>query len=174
MAEDIGESLVGAYLRYVQGCEFVLFNTFLPGVQGEIDVIGIRLGRPQDIYFVEVTTHIQGMTYGGNSRTVEKVREKLVRAQAFAKQRFPTDRHHFQIWSPKVPEGAMTVAFEQMRAEFAERGEDLSFVINRAYGDRLQELVAVASVDSSATSDPAYRLLQILARVKSSDGPIRF
>lgn len=114
----------------------------LPGVQGEIDVIGIRLGRPQDIYFVEVTTHIQGMTYGGNRRTVEKVREKLLRAQAFAEQRFPGDSHHYQIWSPRVPEGAMTAAFEEMRAEFAERGEDLSFVINSGYGDRLQELVA--------------------------------
>ena len=62
MAEDIGESLVGAYLRYVENCEFVLFNTFLPGEQGEIDVIGIRLGKPRDIYVAEVTTHIEGMT----------------------------------------------------------------------------------------------------------------
>ena len=60
MAEDIGESLVGAYFRYVRRCEFVLFNTFLPGIQGEIDVIGIRLGTPRDVYFAEVTTHIEG------------------------------------------------------------------------------------------------------------------
>lgn len=110
MAEDIGESLVGAYLRYVEGCEFVLFNTYLPGVQGEIDVIGIRLGRPQDIFFVEVTTHIQGMTYGGNRRTVEKVREKLVRAQALAKQRFPEDDHHFQVWTVPTPSTSRSTA----------------------------------------------------------------
>ena len=77
MAEDIGESLVGAYLRYVERCEFVLFNTFLPGIQGEIDVIGIRLGQPRDIYFAEVTTHLDGMTYGGNASTVSKIRSKL-------------------------------------------------------------------------------------------------
>lgn len=94
MAEDIGESLVGSYLRYVKACEFVLFNTYLPGQQGEIDVIGIRLGNPRDVYFAEVTTHIGGMTYGGNASTVSKVKDKLARARGFAQDRFPGDRHH--------------------------------------------------------------------------------
>lgn len=172
MAEDIGESLVGAYFRYVRGCEFVLFNTFLPGVQGEIDVIGIRLGEPRDIYFAEVTTHIEGMTYGGNARTVEKIKDKLTRAQAFAQERFPGDVHHYSVWSPRVPEGAMTNAFAVLAVEFSQRGERLSFVINREYGDHVQELIESARTNSSATSDPAFRLLQVLTRVKSSAGPI--
>lgn len=172
MAEDIGESLVGSYLRYVQGCEFVLFNTFLPGEQGEIDVIGIRLGSPRDIYFVEVTTHIEGMTYGGNKKTVEKVRDKLVRAQRFAQDKFPEDRHHFQVWSPRVPVGAMTTDFAAMSAEFEVRGERLNFVMNQAYGDAVQELITVARGNSKATSDPAFRLLQVLVRVKTADGPL--
>jgi Holliday junction resolvase-like predicted endonuclease len=170
MAEDIGESLVGAYLRYVEGCEFVLFNTFLPGIQGEIDVIGIRFGEPRDIFFAEVTTHLGGMTYGGNKSTVDKVRAKLVRSQAFAAERFPSDRHHFSVWSPRVPEGAMTGEFSAMASEFEARGERLSFVINRDYGDSVQKLIEVARTDSRATSDPAYRLLQVLARVRSTAG----
>lgn len=173
MAEDIGESLVGSYLRYVQGCEFVLFNTFLPGEQGEIDVIGIRLGTPRDIYFAEVTTHLDGMTYGGNKQTVAKVRDKLIRAQRFAQDKFPDDQHHFQVWSPRVAVGAMTIEFEAMSAEFEARGERLAFVVNRSYGDAVQRLIDVAQTNGKATSDPAFRLLQVLARVKTGEGPLR-
>jgi Holliday junction resolvase-like predicted endonuclease len=172
MAEDIGESLVGSYLRYVKGCEFVLFNTFLPGEQGEIDVIGIRLGTPRDIYFAEVTTHIEGMTYGGNKKTVEKVRDKLVRAQRFAKEKFPYDQHYFEVWSPRVPVGAMTAEFAAMSADFEARGDHLRFVMNKTYGDALQALVKVAKTNSRATSDPAFRLLQVLARVRTTAGPL--
>jgi hypothetical protein len=173
VAEDIGESLVGSYLRYVQGCEFVLFNTFLPGEQGEIDVIGIRLGTPRDIYFAEVTTHIDGMTYGGNKKTVDKVRDKLIRAQRFAREKFSEDRHYFQVWSPKVPIGAMTIAFDAMAAEFEGRGDRLAFVMNRSYGDAMQELINVAAKQSRATSDPAFRLLQVLTRVRTQEGSLR-
>lgn len=173
MAEDIGESVVGSYLRYVQGCEFVLFNTFLPGEQGEIDVIGIRLGTPRDIYFAEVTTHLDGMTYGGNKQTVAKVRDKLVRAQRFAQEKFPDDQHHFQVWSPRVAVGAMTSQFDAMSAEFEARGERLAFVMNQSYGDAVQRLIEVAKSNGKATSDPAFRLLQVLARVKTGSGPLR-
>jgi hypothetical protein len=43
-------------------------------------------------------------------------------------------------------------------------------VINRAYGDRIQELVDVARRNEKATSDPAFRMLQVLARVPTSNG----
>lgn len=172
MADDVGESLVGAYFRYVEGCEFVLFNTFLPGEQGEIDVIAIRLGTPRAIHFAEVTTHIQGMAYGRNNSTVDRVRAKLARARDFARLRFPDDVHHFSVWSPRVPEGAMTAAFETVAGEFAARGERLAFVVNREYGDRVQRLIDIAKRDTRATSDPAFRLLQILACVRTSSGPL--
>jgi len=174
MAEDIGESLVGSYLRYVKKCEFILFNTFLPGEQGEIDVIGIHLGATRDIYFAEVTTHIQGMTYGGNAKTAKKVGDKLLRAQHFGQDRFPDDNHHFQIWSPRVSVGALTKRFDEMSQEFEARDERLSFFINKSYGDAIQELIEVARTNVRATSDPAFRLLQVLACVKSSQGPVHF
>jgi hypothetical protein len=174
MAEDIGESVVGSYLRYVKKCEFVLFNTYLSEGQGEVDVIGIRLGKPRDIYFAEVTTHIEGMSYGGNAATVKKVRDKLLRAESFASERFPDDEHHFEIWSPRVPKGAMTKAFGEMSEEFRARGKRLDFVVNESYGNRVQELIDEARSSSRATSDPAYRLLQVLSRVKTDTGPLRF
>lgn len=173
MAEDVGESLVGAYYRYVEGCEFVLFNTFLPGEQGEIDVIGMRLGTPRDIFFAEVTTHIRGMNIGGNAETIAKVTDKLARAQSFANLRFPDDRHHFAIWSPRVPVGALTTAFTQMSTDFAARDARLEFVINAEYGDRVQKLIDAAAASSKDTSDPAFRLLQVLVRVQTSAGALR-
>ena len=38
---DVGESLVGAYMRQVRGCHTVAFNTLLPQGQGELDVVGV-------------------------------------------------------------------------------------------------------------------------------------
>jgi hypothetical protein len=176
MAEDIGESLVGAYLRYVERYQFVLFNTFLPPgeqvpvEQGEIDVIGIRLGDPRHVYFAEVTTHIEGMTYGGNKPTIQRVHKKLTKAHAFAEKHFPNDVHHFAVWSPRVPVGAMTKAFKEMASDFKNGGKELDFIINEEYGNRIQALVDVARNNSRATSDPAFRLLQVLTRIKTKQG----
>ena len=39
---DIGEDLVGDYLRLVQGCDLVAFNTRTGKAPAEIDVIGVR------------------------------------------------------------------------------------------------------------------------------------
>lgn len=38
----------------------------------------------------------------------------------------------------------MTIAFAAMAPEFTERGERLSFIINREYGDCIKELIAIA------------------------------
>jgi hypothetical protein len=40
---EIGESLVGAYMRQVRGCHTVAFNIHLPQ-QGELDVVGVANG----------------------------------------------------------------------------------------------------------------------------------
>jgi hypothetical protein len=162
---------VGAYLRYVVGCEFLLYDTYLPSEQGEIDVIGIRLGPPRDVYFAEVTTHLDGMLYGnGNTDTAQQIRDKLLRAQRFAKDKFHGDRHHFQIWSPKVAKGALTEEFATMAAEFAARDERLTFMVNGAYGDAVQELIQVARTSHRSTTDPAFRLLQVLSVAATSAG----
>jgi hypothetical protein len=60
MATDIGESLVGSYLRYIGGCEVVVYNVQTEG-QGEVDVIGLRLGQPRFVWFCEV---IRAVTCG--------------------------------------------------------------------------------------------------------------
>lgn len=45
---EMGESLVGAYLRYAKSCDMVLYNERTEA-QGEIDVIGVRGGDVPEV-----------------------------------------------------------------------------------------------------------------------------
>jgi Holliday junction resolvase-like predicted endonuclease len=167
--DDIGENLVGSYLRYVEGCQFVIFNTQYPGVQGEIDVIGLKLlGERRMVWFCEVVTHIQGVSYGTYDRTITKLDEKLRRARDFAASMFPHDVHRYEVWSPVVPTGYLTKAFLAMEQRYNDDDLDLHFVINEPYAARVQTLVEHARRNPAATSEPAYRLLQILTRLKGT------
>ena len=167
MSADIGENLVGAYMRYVGKCDLVVYNSFLPAIQGELDVIGIRLTRPKVVWFAEVTTHILGMQYGpSKASTTKKLRDKLDRAKDFAATTFPDDEHRYEVWSPIVSKGWLTHAMAQMEDEYNDARLDVHFVINEEYTARVQELVDVAKKDSRATNDPAYRMLQVLTRLR--------
>ena len=75
MAPEMGEYLVGAYLKLILECDFVDYGVRVPGggVQGlnELDVVGIHFDK-KTAYLCEVTTHIRGLLYGGgNKGTVE-------------------------------------------------------------------------------------------------------
>lgn len=120
---DIGESIVGAYMRYIRECEVVVYNTFLRGQQGELDVVALKTGVPRRVWLCEVTTHIGGMLYPSVDGTDGTVK---------------------------------TVAMDM----------DLSFVINEDYTEKMRELAAHATAHSSATSEPAYRMLQILGHLR--------
>ena len=90
MALEIGESLVGSYLRYVEGCSVVVYNVQCED-QGEIDVVGLDLNRDDDTVTVcEVATHLEGMLYGtGNDTTLVAMRNKIKRMKDFAEETFP-------------------------------------------------------------------------------------
>lgn len=71
---DIGESLVGAYMRQVRGCHTVAFNTRLQQ-QGELDVVGVANGAyGAEVWLAEVAIHLDGLNYAGgtNVQTVDK------------------------------------------------------------------------------------------------------
>ncbi len=52
--------------------------------------------------------------------------------------------------------------FNDLEAEFNSAELDLHFVVNAEYTERVQQLIDHARKNSKATSEPAYRLLQIL------------
>jgi len=166
---DIGESIAGAYMRYIRECEVVVYNTYLRDRQGELDVVALKNGNPRQVWLCEVTTHIGGMLYpgtAGNDGTTKKLREKLQRARDFAAVTFPGDTLAFEIWSPWVARGKLTTAFELLHREADEMGMDLTFVINDDYTERLRELAAHAKKNTSPTTEPAYRMLQILTHLR--------
>ncbi len=81
---DIGESLVGAYMRYIEGCPIILYNSFLTDQQGEVDVVAVKPSRPgtkREVFLCEVTTHIQGF----NTKTTLRLRDKLARLREFGR-----------------------------------------------------------------------------------------
>jgi len=166
MAQDIGESLVGSYLRYIEGCEVVVYNTHTPGVQGEIDVIALKQGSPRVAWLCEVITHVRGVLYGGGyTGTAAKIKDKVERARDFAAVTFPDEQHLYEIWSPVVPRGQLAL-FEELESEFNSADLNLRFVVNDVYAERVQLLIEHARGTASATGEPAYRLLQILTRVR--------
>ena len=76
MSTEMGEYVVGAYLKLEEGCDFVDFNVRPPGGGlkglGELDVVGLNF-RTKTAFLCEVSTHIKGLTYGSYPKTVERV-----------------------------------------------------------------------------------------------------
>jgi hypothetical protein len=164
---EIGESLVAAYLRHVRGCDLILTNVQLSGVQGELDVVGLERGEPQRVWLCEVTTHILGMNNPTKKSAAQRATEKIERAVAFAADVFPNATPNFEIWSPIVRPGIMS-ALEAVVARFEARDVALALIVNEGYTDRLQSLIDVARHSTATTGDDAFRMLQILTRVKGS------
>jgi hypothetical protein len=161
---DLGESLVGAYLRHIERCSVVVYNNFFPDQQGEVDVVGIRGIRPREVFLCEVTTHIDGM----DTKMIERIDGKLARLREFAELTYPGEQYHYQWWSPNVPTGKRANAFELVRTQWAEEGRSLELIFNQAYTSRVAALIDYARRHSSTTSEPAYRLLQVLTHMRGA------
>lgn len=169
MQSDIGESIVGSYLRHIRECDLVLYNEFTGEKQGEIDVIGIKSGVQPEVWLCEVATHIAGLQYDASA---EKSRAKLVakinRAKSYADRLFPKHQQHFEIWSPRVPVGAMTDWMERERSRRHDQRLEVGFVINEEYTAAISELVAKACRTTKTTGEDAFRMLQILTHLRGS------
>jgi hypothetical protein len=62
--------------------------------------------------------------------------------------------------------GATTTGFEQLCADWRADGRSLEFIINDQYTRRVAQLVEHARANPSTTNEPAYRMLQILTRLR--------
>lgn len=163
---DIGESLVGAYLRHIVGCQVVVYNSFFANRQGEVDVVGLELGEPRKVWLCEVTTHIGGMDLRRRERSAEQVIDsKLSRLRDFADATFPDDEHRFEWWTPRMATG-LRDAMYVVEQQWGDDGRDLAFVTDATYTERIRELADHARENPSTTNEPAYRLLQVLTRLR--------
>jgi hypothetical protein len=162
MTTEMGEYLVGAYLKLIEECDFVDYNVRAPGggLAGleEIDVVGFQF-RDSTAYLCEVTTHIGGLLYKDNRESVARVRKKFERQQEYAgKHLSQFDRHRFMFWSPVVPVGYLTTNLAEI--------EGLELVINGEYKRRVQLLLGKASREKHDTGNPVFRVFQILGALR--------
>ena len=161
---DIGESLVGSYLRYIESCDFVHYETYGEG-QGELDVLGMRLADKR-VWLCEVAIHLGGLEYGkGYAGSRDKVKQKIDRADVLAQRLFSDQQATFEFWSPRVPPG-LAHMLDELEHDYTGRGLDVTFITNERFTERIETLRERAAKDMKSTSEPAYRLLQILAHLR--------
>ena len=163
METEIGEYLVGAYLKMIVGCQFIDYKVRPPGggQDGlkELDVIGFDFSN-KTVYLCEVTTHILGALYGsGADETAKRIIKKHEFQKSYANQYltgFPSLK--FQFWSPYVPVGKITKALDAVPS--------LELIMNETYTARVSELRSKARNLSYDTGNPVFRTLQILEHLR--------
>lgn len=158
MSTDIGEFIVGAYLKVKEECDFVDYNVRIPGGGqkglNEIDVVGLNF-KKKKAYICEVTTHIHGVRYGSYDETFNKIKAKFAHQRDYANrylQSFKNKEHMF--WSPIVPVGKLTKRLNEIKG--------LQLIINTEYTKRIDELKIEAQNSSHQIGNPFFRTLQIL------------
>lgn len=162
MNTQMGEYLVGAYLKVIEGCDFIDYNVRFPGggLKGldELDVIGFNF-EDSVAYLCEVTTHIRGILYGNNENTVRRVSSKFEKQRRYARERLHhLAEHRFMLWSPVVPRGYLTKNLSRI--------EGLELIINEEYAQRIAQLQMHARASTHDVGNPAFRLLQILGHMR--------
>ena len=163
MTAEMGEYVVGAYLKLEEQCNFVDYNVRPPGggLEGlkELDVVGFNFSSGT-AYLCEVTTHIRGLLITNNQQTVKRVKEKYQRQQDYAKQylrNFKT--HRYMFWSPVVPKGYLTKNLGEI--------EGLELILNSKYRECVTQLRHRAQCELQDTGNPFFRSLQILEHLRS-------
>lgn len=162
MKTEIGEYIVGAYLKIIKECDFVDYNVRHPGggLKGlnEIDVIGLDF-KNETAYLCEVTTHIRGALYTDNKTTVETVKTKYDRLKEYANEHLSFFPHrYFMFWSPYVPEGYVTNNLGEIYG--------LELIINKKYTQYIEELKKEARASTNDSGNPFFRTLQILEHLR--------
>jgi len=162
MLTDIGEFIVGAYLKLIEQCDFIDYNVRPPGggMKGleELDVVGLNF-KTGTAYLCEVTTHIRGVLYKNNQETVSRIKKKHERQKEYAKKYLKNfNNHRFMFWSPVVPVGYIT--------EHLQRIKDLELIINGEYKKRIEKLRLLAKNTTHDVRNPFFRMLQILEHMK--------
>ena len=172
--QNTGEEIVGEYLRYMKGCDFVEKNIDTTATQGEIDVIGIDLNN-NEVYACEVTTHlVTGMRYSrsGKNDNVERIVKKFSKDIEYINEKFPNYTYHFMLWSPIVKGAKPTSKNNQLndvdeivKIIKDEYNVDLEVFINGDYYKCLVELREYAGKETKALGS-FMRYLQIEEAVK--------
>jgi len=159
---EMGEYLVGAYLKLIEGCDLVDYGVRVPdgGMEGlrELDVVGLRLADRQ-AFLCEVATHLDGLLYGsGPQETIERIRQKYEHQRDYARRYLASFEPRFMLWAPVVSRGPLTEGLAAI--------EGLQLVINGEYKRRVEALLEKAKRERQLTGNPVFRVFQILGALR--------
>ena len=163
MKTEMGEYVVGAYLKQCLECDFVDYNVRPPvgGLEGltELDVIGLRFAD-RTAFLCEVATHLDGLHYGNAAKTLNRVKKKFDRARQYTEKHLGAFRRmRYMFWSPVVPRGVLTDELAKLK--------DVELMINGAYKACVEELRTQAKSTTRDLGNPFLRVLQILEHLRS-------
>ena len=171
---NIGEEIVGTYIRECLDCDFVDYNVETRGEQGEIDVIGINL-KEKKAYVCEVVTHLTtGIQYVKDRRpdTYKRLVNKFKKDINYGKKFLKGFKISYMLWTPIVKHSSNIIynQFESIRKVqediFKEFKVKLEIISNELYQEKLNELRAVAKNKTSASNLNVLRYLQIEEHLK--------
>ena len=162
MITDIGEYIVGAYLKLILKCDFIDYNVRPPGggLKGleELDVLGLDF-KKNTAYLCEVTTHIRGVLYKNKKTTLVRIAKKYKRQKLYTKKYLKSFKNiRYMFWSPVVPVGNLTENLQKMRG--------LELFINGKYKKCIAELRQLAANTTHDVKNPFFRMLQIIEHLR--------
>ncbi|ERG92787.1 MAG: hypothetical protein J07HQW1_02835 [Haloquadratum walsbyi J07HQW1] len=183
---QIGEVIVGAYLRVINDCELVSYNqrSKEAGRQMELDVLGVKsTNGKQTVYACGVVTHIRGSLYSGSpdeegwwskygntsyQHSLECIFHKFEEDYDLVTSVFDdAEEYKFHFWSPYVSEGHLTDGLEEMTQQFEnDYDESIELIINGEYTKRVRELRERASENKNGYDELAFRFFQILEHMR--------
>ena len=122
-------------------------------------VVGLNF-KTDTAFLCEVVTHIRGLLYGrGTKETLTRIANKHKKQRAYAKKYLGMfQSFHYQLWSPVVRRGLLVGL---------EKNKGLELCINQDYTKKANILIAEAKKTTKNTGNPAFRMLQILAHMRT-------
>jgi len=163
MNTEMGEYIVGAYLKLIKKCDFIEYSVRRPGGHlaglNELDVMGLDFNN-KTAYLCEVTTHLEGALYGsGKTATIETIKKKITQIQEYAESHLPVTfpKRHFMFWSPVVSAGVV---------DELNKIKGIELIINEDYSACVDELLEQARSITYDTGNPAFRIFQILGHLR--------
>lgn len=168
---NIGEQIVSAYLKVINGCEFVECNLYTTDTQGEIDVVGVNT-KDKKVYICEVAVHlITGLQYTRNGKVdnTDRLQKKFAKDKVYAEGRFKEDGYKivYQFWSPIVKsskdgaKGDQMKSLLQVQQQLRQNGVNLELVVNESFRSCLKQLREYAGSKTEELKNPILRLMQV-------------
>lgn len=167
---NIGEEICGEWLRHIKQCEFIQYNLKTPGVQGEIDVIGLSM-KDRTVYACEVAIHLViALQYTKNNQpdNVNRLTAKFKKDVAYLSNAFPDYTRIFMLWSPIVRNQKVGSKHNQLRdiADIAQIMKsdcqvDIEMIVNRRFQEAIEALRKVAGDAAEEMVSSMMRYLQV-------------